>query len=414
MEEGTIARWLKHPGDRVARGEVIAEIETDKATMDLEAYDDGVVVDLLVDEGATVGIGEPVATIDAGTGGPAQAQRPAPAVAQAPAPAGAPPGRPEPAAAAPTAVSPPPVQGPPRAAPRSSPLARSLAGRHGLDLARIPGTGPGGRIVRADVEDAIAHQTPAPPATVTPTGGEPRPAPVVSTVSSDAADDEEIPLNKIRRVTAERLTESAQAPHFYLTVVVEADRLLSLRTDINEALDHEGAKVSVTDLLLAACARALRSHPEINASWGGDRIIRHRRIHIGMATATDAGLVVPVVHDADSKSLAEIAVETRTLADRARAGRLTLDDLAGGTFTISNLGMYGVDHFTAVINPPQAAILAVGAASSEPVVRDGAIVPATTIKMTLTVDHRVLDGAAGAVFLATLRRILERPVAVLL
>jgi pyruvate dehydrogenase E2 component (dihydrolipoamide acetyltransferase) len=241
---------------------------------------------------------------------------------------------------------------------------------------------------------------------------------VASPVAQRLEDDEVVPLNAVRRITAERLTQSAAAPQFYLTAVVEADRLLALRSEVNAGLaaragDEGPIKVSVTDLLVRVCALVLRQHPEVNASWGGDAILRHRRVNVGMAVAMDDGLIVPVVHDADTLPLAEIAVRTRDLAARGRSGRLKPDEFSGGTFTISNLGMYGIDHFTAVVNPPEAAILAVGAGTQEPVVRGGEIVVRTLIKLTLTSDHRVLDGATAAAFLRDLKNALENPLSVL-
>jgi pyruvate dehydrogenase E2 component (dihydrolipoamide acetyltransferase) len=218
-----------------------------------------------------------------------------------------------------------------------------------------------------------------------------------------------VPLTAVRRITAQRLTESAATPHFYLTSVVDVGALLALRVEVNNQLAESGTKVTVTDLLVRACAVALRLHPQVNASWGGDAIVRHQRVHIGIAVALEDGLIVPVVRDADQKSVSEIASEARVLAERARAGKLTPDEFTGGTFTISNLGMFGVDHFTAIINPPEAAILAVGAASEEPVLRDGQLTSRTTLKLTLSIDHRTLDGATAAAFLRDLKAILEQP-----
>jgi pyruvate dehydrogenase E2 component (dihydrolipoamide acetyltransferase) len=224
----------------------------------------------------------------------------------------------------------------------------------------------------------------------------------------------------VRRLTAERLTESAQqAPHFYLTRVVDADPLLAFRHQINNDLAARDrgdivARVSVTDLLVKACAQALTAHPEVNSSWAQTRLLRHRRVHIGVAVALDDGLIVPVIHDADAKTVTHISRETRELARRARAGRLSLEEITGGTFTISNLGMYGVDHFTAVINPPEAAILAVGAAVPTPVVRDGELVAGTTMALTLSIDHRVLDGVTGALFLADVTTMLTQPLRIVL
>lgn len=238
--------------------------------------------------------------------------------------------------------------------------------------------------------------------------GRPQPA-------AAGADDEDVPLTRVRRITAQRLASSAQeAPHFYLNTVVDAEPLLAFRASANERLSVGGTRISVTDLLVRACALTLRAHPEANSSWAGDRLVRHRRVHVGMAVALDDGLIVPVIRDADRKTLTEIAAEARELAQRARAGRLSLDEITGGTFTISNLGMYGIDHFTAVINPPEAAILAVGAATRQPVVRGDQVVPGTTMTLTLSIDHRVLDGATGAVFLAGLKAMLEEPLTIVL
>ncbi|MGH3277107.1 MAG: dihydrolipoamide acetyltransferase family protein, partial [Streptosporangiaceae bacterium] len=281
---------------------------------------------------------------------------------------------------------------------RTSPLARQTARRHGIDLAAIPGTGPGGRIVRADVDAAVTA------AESTQAG-----KPVAAAAAGDQADDEEIPLTAIRRVTAARLAGSPAVPHFHLTSVIDAGRLLAFRAEINDRLAGAGMKVSITDLLIRACAVTLRKHPQVNSSWGGDKIIRHRRIHLGVAVALDDGLIVPVIRDADRKSLSEIASEARALAERARAGRLVPDEFAGGTFTVSNLGMIGVDSFTAVINPPEAAILAVGAVTREPVIRDGQLAEREIVKLTLTSDHRVLDGATSAAFLRDLRDNLQEP-----
>lgn len=295
----------------------------------------------------------------------------------------------------------------------TSPLARRLAREHGIDIASLAGSGPGGRVVRADVEAAISRidqhaasgRPPTVPSPLAPAAPRPTARPAA------AADDvEEVPLSTVRRLTAQRLTDSAQqAPHFYLTSIIDSEPLLTFRADLNTRLGEEGPRVSVNDLIIKACATALRAHPELNASWDDTRILRHRRIHIGIAVALDDGLTVPVIHDADRKTLTDIAREARTLADKARSGRLTLDELTGGTFTISNLGMYGVDHFTAVINPPQAAILAAGAAHPEPVVRNGELAVGTVMALTLSIDHRVLDGATGAVFLADLKALLEQP-----
>ncbi|WAL67865.1 dihydrolipoamide acetyltransferase family protein [Amycolatopsis cynarae] len=410
MEEGVLAAWRKHEGDPVHRGDVLAEIETDKAAMELEAYDDGVLTRLLVGEGTTVPIGTPIAVIDPGGGTPsATAETTAETTVVAP-------------PAAPPAESPPPpaqATGARGEALRASPLARRIAREHGLDLATIPGSGPGGRIVRADIDAAIAGQAAAPPSPVAPPAPPvpPVPEPATRPVSAAPAgpDTEEIPLTRVRRLTAERLADSAQqAPHFFLTRTVDADALLAFRVQVNRDLADAGIRVSITDLLVKACAQALIAHPEVNSSWAGTRLLRHHRVHVGIAVALDDGLIVPVIHDADRKTVSQISREARDLADRARNGRVSVDEITGGTFTISNLGMYGIDQFTAVINPPEAAILAVGAAAPGPVVRDGGLTVATTMTLTLSIDHRVLDGAGGARFLADLAAMLEHPTRIVL
>jgi len=292
---------------------------------------------------------------------------------------------------------------------RTSPLARKLAHDNQLDLAAIAGSGPRGRISRADVEDAIAQrkatQTVAEdsaqaPARLLSTGAAP-------TFAEDA--DEVVPLGAIRRVAARRLSESQAIPHFFMTALVNVERLIAFRAEVNAGLAESGTKVSINDLVVRGCAVALRANPEVNASWGGDTLLLHRHVNIGIAVPTPAGLVVPVILDADRKQLSAIAAETLELAGRARAAHLTVNEMTGGTFTVSNLGMFGIDQFTAVINPPEAAILAVGAATDVPVVRDGLLVAVPMLKITLTVDHRVLDGATAAAFLRDLTTILEQP-----
>ncbi|MFF6829105.1 2-oxo acid dehydrogenase subunit E2 [Streptomyces longwoodensis] len=408
MEEGTLSRWLRHEGDQIHKGDVIAEIETDKAVMELEAYDEGTLTRTLVAEGATVPIGTPVAVIgDQPTATTPPPTAPPSTTAATP--------RPPAPAAAPAELAAPPTPAPTTAATaeapevRASPLARRVAREHGIDIDTVPGSGPGGRVVHTDVEQAIAARgeqpvAAAPPAPEPPRKQQPAPTP------AGGEEFDEIPISRVRSLTADRLTHSArQAPHFYLTSVIDAEPLLDFRAQINARLGEQGPHTSVNDLIVKACATVLRSHPELNASWACTSIQRHRRIHIGIAVALDDGLTVPVIHDADRKTLTDIALEAHTLAGKARAGQLNLDDITGGTFTISNLGPYGIDHFTAVINPPQAAILAVGAAHPEPVVRDGEVVAGTVMALTLSIDHRVLDGATGAAFLADLKVLLEQP-----
>jgi pyruvate dehydrogenase E2 component (dihydrolipoamide acetyltransferase) len=435
MTEGVLSRWVVQEGGAVKKGDVLAEIETDKATMDLEAFDAGVLERQLVPEGTVVPIGEPVAVIgdgsgagkdaggkpDAGGAQPTAGER----AAGGQAAGGAQPAGPQPtqASASPAGTTATPAGG----RILTSPLARRLATEHRVDLSRVTGTGPGGRVVRADIEAAIASQGatetagrtagaagPAGPAAAPAgagggtAGGGPAPA------STTDAGAEEVPLSTMRRVTARRLSESAAAPHFFLTNIVRVDRLLAFRAEVNAGYADSGTKVSVTDLLVRACAVTLRSHPQVNSSWGGDKILRHRQINIGVAVAVDEGLMVPVVAGADGKGLDAIAAQTRDLAAKARAGRLSPAEFSGGTFTISNLGMFGIDNFTAVINPPEAAILAVGAATEDAFVEDGQLRSHRIMKITLTSDHRVLDGAVSAAFLQDLKRTLEEPVRMLL
>lgn len=391
MEEGVLSRWLKAEGDLVHKGDVIAEIETDKAVMDLEAYDEGPLTALLVEEGATVPIGQPIAIIGEGS---ALGQAPTASVGTTPAPA------PAPTAARPTSQDPATTD----TTRRATPLVRRIARERGIDLGTVTGTGPGGRIVRADIEPVVACAAAGQARPAVQTSATPQSAPV-----AEPAEDEVLALSRIRRITAQRLAQSDAAPHFYLTSVVDAQRLLAFRAEFNDALVEDKPKVSVTDLLVRACAVTLRAHPMVNSSWDQDKILRRGHVNIGVAVATDAGLIVPVVPDADRKGIREIAGETRALTERARAGTLTPQEFSGGTFTISNLGMYGVDHFTAIINPPEAAILAVGAATPTPVVRDGEVTVRPIIKFTLSVDHRVVDGAPAAAFLRDLVAIVEAP-----
>ncbi|MEV6226618.1 pyruvate dehydrogenase complex dihydrolipoamide acetyltransferase [Saccharopolyspora shandongensis] len=408
MEEGVISTWHKNVGDQVKRGEVMAEIETDKAIMELEAYDDGVLEKILVDAGATVPIGTPIAILGDGSGAAAEAA-PAPAPAAAAAPAAEAPAPVEPAAApAPAAPAAPAEQG---AKPKASPLAKAVAKEKGVDLSTVQGTGPGGRIIRADIE-AVASAAPAAaaPAAAAPAAAAPAAAPVVSN-----EDVEEIPLSNIRKVTAKRLTESKQqAPHFYLTSAIDVTDLMAFRATLNERLQAAGGpKVSVNDLIVKAVATALRANPAVNVSFAGDKMLQHKRINLGVAVAIDNGLVVPVIKDADRKSVSEIAAESRELAGRAREGKLKLDQMSGGTFSISNLGMFGIEQFSAVINPPEAAILAVGAARDEVQVRDGEFVARKILRATLSADHRAVDGAVGAAFLQLLTGLLEDPIRII-
>lgn len=396
MTEGTLTQWFKREGDTIARGDVLAEVETDKATMEIEAYDAGVLTRILIAAGESAPIGQPIAVIDGSDDEPPGTVSAGPAAAAVRVATGEVEGTASPTVTTTPAVTPARV--------RISPLAAAIAREHGVDLTAVTGTGPDGRIVRADIETVLAATRdqstgPVPPAV----------AAGSAAVAAVAPDDEQIPLTRIRRVTARRLTESAAVPHFHLTATVDATILLHLLGDLNAEHAEAATKFTVTDLLIRACAITLAAHPQVNASWGGDHLVRHRHIHVGVAVALEDGLIVPVVRDADRKGISQIATEAHALADRARTGHLRPDEVTGGTFTISNLGMFGIDHFTAVINPPEAAILAVGTATERPAVRQGRLVASTIMKLTLSIDHRVLDGAKAAVFLRDLTQLLEHP-----
>ena len=396
MTEGNLAKWLKSEGEPVEAGEAIAEIETDKATMEVEAVDEGVLGRIVVPEGSEgVAVNAVIGVLlaegeDAGSIGelPAPAEKPEPGAGPAP-------------EAPPTSES--VAENAPARSGReervaASPLARRMAAQAGLDLSAIRGSGPRGRIVKADIEAALAGSAAVPP-----------PAPG----GAPAAEDRTVRLSTMRRVIAERMTESkATVPHFYLGVDCEVDELLKVRREINDRI--EGARVSVNDIVIRACALALRDVPAANVSWAGEgTMTQHGTVDISVAVAIPGGLVTPIVRNADAKGLVGIAAEMKELAGRAREGKLLPEEYQGGSFSISNLGMYGVKSFDAVINPPQACILAVGAAEPRPVVRNGEIVPATVMSCTLSVDHRVVDGAIGAELLGAIKRYIEYPPAML-
>lgn len=408
MEEGVVAAWRKQVGDEVKTGDVLVEIETDKAVMEHEAYEDGVLAEILVKDGDTAPIGAPIARL-VGAGEPVGESAPT-----ASAPAAEPVAPPEaaPVPAAPAAV-PAVVTRPDGARILSSPLARRDARELGVDLATVDGSGPGGRIIRADVAKAAGGATTASPAAPSVPAPAAPAQPQAATAVAPAVEetDELIPLTSIRKTIARRLTESMQtSPHFYVTKTIDAGPLSELRAQLNERLVAAGRKkVSVNDIIVRAVAVVLRDHPVVNSSFTPEAIVRHGRIHVGIAVATETGLVVPVIRDADTKSLTSISAETRTLAGKARDRKLGLDEMSGGTFTVSNLGMFGIDHFTAVINPPEAAILAVGAVRPEPGVKDGELAVVQKMTMTLSSDHRVIDGAQAAEFVRDLAAVLEDP-----
>ncbi len=426
MKEGTILRWLKHEGDRVERGEPIAEIETDKVNIEIESFASGVILKLLAQEGETIPVGQPIAMI--GEPGEKLEEEAVPAVAavSTAATATAPAAR---AAVAPAAAPAAPAEAeapPPGERVRASPLVRRLAAEHGIDLTKVRGSGPGGRIVKEDIMPLIA----APRAPVAPEVAPPPPppapevAPAVPPAAPPAAPPppglpafEVVELGRMRQTIARRMAESfQQAPHFFVTTVVEVDALLALREQINAQVPEE-ERVSVTDLLVKACALALRDFPTLNASFIPPNQLRvYKRIDINIAVATEHGLIAPFVPEADRKPLGEIARLTKDLIARAREERLRPEEYQGGTFTISNLGMFGlVEHFTAIINPPQAAILAVGSILREPVYREESDepVPVRRMRLTLSIDHRVADGAIAARFLETVRHLLEHPMLLL-
>ncbi|MDF2561461.1 MAG: pyruvate/2-oxoglutarate dehydrogenase complex, dihydrolipoamide acyltransferase component [Microbacterium sp.] len=396
MTEGAIATWHKKPGDAVAPGDLLLEIETDKALMEQEAYDAGVLTEILIPEGENVAIGTPIARLDDGSG-----TTPARVVTSAS-------DQVRPAASVPaqtiTRQDPAPAETTRTAA---TPLVRRIARERGIDLAEVPGTGPGGRIVRADLDDLIEGTSPR-------SAAAPEPA---SPARSGTVDGDLVPFDATRRTIAARMSEAGAIPTFTVTSSAEMGELLALRARLNETTSAAEHRVSINDLVVKAAASALRAHPEINASYspqGGGATLVHRDVNIGIAMAAPAGLVVPVLRAPDSATITTIARSTRAFAARAAERRLDGADMAGGTFTVSNLGMYGVEHFTAIINPPQGAILAVGAIRDELALADESVGVRRRISFTLTADHRIIDGAVGAQFLRTLVHLIEEPLQLLM
>jgi pyruvate dehydrogenase E2 component (dihydrolipoamide acetyltransferase) len=427
MTEGTLARWLKKEGEPVRAGDVIAEIETDKATMEVEAVDEGVLGKILVADGTEgVKVNEPIAIlVEEGEPVPAVAKQ---AVAPAPSP---PPKAPSPAPKAPLPAAPQPkavtapapdtgrANGQDLAAEErifASPLARRMALQAGIDLRTLKGSGPNGRVVKADIEAAMAGAGPAavpPPVTEAPTTMA-RPA----TPLSISAPHTLMPNSSVRKVIARRLTEAKQTvPHFYVSMDIEIDALLKLREELNAKSPKDGPsafRLSVNDMLIKAAALTLRRIPKVNASYTDDAILLYDDVDISVAVSIPDGLITPIVRKADQKGLAAISNEMKDLIARARAGKLKPEEFQGGGFSISNMGMYGVSEFAAIINPPQAAILAVAAGQQRPVVKNGALAIATVMTCTLSVDHRVVDGALGAEWLAAFRGIVEDPLSLML
>ena len=433
METGKILNWIKKVGDVVKKGESLAEVETDKVNIEIESFYNGTLRKILVAEGESAPIGAPIALIGSPdeplpedgkgksdgasvkevtrssngatkTAAPAQVSTVAPAVTPT-----------QQAIAAPAAVDTTTIE---RASGERifiSPLARRLATEHQLDYSHIQGTGPNGRIIKMDVEAALARQplvAPAAPAV------QPMPAAVPEPVPAAVAAGEvvEIPLTAMRRTIARRLSQSMQtAPHFYVTSVIDTVKLAALRQQINEYAAHEPepVKVSFNDLIIKAVARALVLMPQVNVSFAEDRLLQKKQVHVGMAVALEQGLIVPVIRNADQRGILDIAREAKRLAEAARTGKLRPEEFSGGTFTVSNLGMFDVDSFTAVINPPESAILAVGSITPTPVVEDGQVVVRDRMKVTMSADHRAIDGATAARFLQQVKRLLEEPLGLL-
>ncbi len=404
MEEGTLAKWLVKVGDTVSSGDILAEIETDKATMEFEAVDEGVVTSIDVPAGTEgVKVGTVIATIAGEDDGEATAPAPAsaaPAAKAAPAPAAA-----KPAVPAPVAQAAPAAKGDRVVA---SPLARRIAASKGVDLATIKGSGPNGRIVRADVEGKAPSAAVAP---VAATGAAPAPAPSVPDFGIPCESQK---LNNVRKVIARRLTEAKQTvPHIYLTADIRLDALLKVRSELNRALEAQGVKLSVNDLLIKALAKALVMVPSCNVSFAGDELRSYKRADISVAVAAPSGLITPIIVDAGNKSVSAIATEMKELAAKAREGKLQPHEYQGGTASLSNLGMYGIKQFDAVINPPQAMIMAVGAGEQRPYVVDGALAVATVMSATGSFDHRAIDGADGAELMQAFKTLIENPLGLL-
>jgi pyruvate dehydrogenase E2 component (dihydrolipoamide acetyltransferase) len=412
MEEGTLAKWHVKVGDKVSSGDVIAEIETDKATMEVEAVDEGVVEALLVAEGAEgVKVNATIARL-AGEAG-AAAPSPAPPAAKAPEPAAVPVAATPPPSARPT----PPPQAREERGQRifASPLARRIAGQKGVDLGSVTGSGPYGRIIRADVEAAKPGQAkaaaPSAATAAAPTPAAPRQVQSLEQMGIAPGSYDLVPLDGMRKTVARRMTDSFRdVPHFPLNVDIELDVLLAARTKINAMLEKQGVKVSVNDMVIKAAAVALMRVPEANASYTPEGIAMHHHADIAMAVAVPGGLITPIIRSAETKGLAQIATEARDLAERARTRKLKPEEFQGGTFSVSNLGMFGIKSFASIINEPQGAILSVGAGEKRPVVRGNELAIATVMTVTLTCDHRVVDGATGARWLAAFKPLLEDPI----
>lgn len=417
MEEGVLAKWHVKVGDVVSAGDVIAEIETDKATMEVEAVDEGEITDILVAEGTEgVKVNTPIARLK--DEGGAAAPKPAAKTEEAPKAEAAP------AAEAPkAAASVAPAAPAPKADNKtsggdrifSSPLARRIAAQNGVDLKSIKGTGPHGRIVKRDVEAAGKDSTqPAAASSAPAAAAEPRKAQSLAQMGIPDGSYDLIPLDGMKKAVARRMVDSVQnVPHFPLFIDVEIDQLMAVRAKVNKMLEPQGIKVSVNDFVIKAAALALKAVPEANASYTPEGIAMHHNADVSMAVAIDGGLITPIIKKAETKGLAQIATESKDLAKRARDRKLKPEEFQGGTFSVSNLGMFGIKQFTSIINEPQGCIMSVGAGEQRAVVKDGQIVAATVMTVTLTCDHRVVDGATGARFLQAFKPLIEDPVAML-
>ena len=390
MLEGTLIKWHKKVGDKVTVGDVIADVETDKATMAMEAFDDGTIIEIIVPEGGVVKVGQPLANLEGGKKSAVKSSAPAALASMAS------------TATLPASTKPQTATLPNSSHIKASPLAKKIALERGVSLLGVQGTGPGGRVVAADVPTASITHTAAPA------------APRIEVPFSDS--DTKTPLSGMRRTIAERLLASkTQIPHFYLTIEIDAAPLAKLRKELNAAAETAGtAKVTVNDFILLAAARAAKQHPRVNSAFAGDSIVEYGSVNLSVAIAVEDGLITPVIRDAQSLSLRAISAAVKDLAVRARSKKIKPEEYQGGTLTISNLGAYGIDSFYAIINPPQAAILAVGAIVKKPVVNaQDQIVAGQRMTISLSGDHRVVDGAAGAEFLATMRKSLESPTSLL-
>jgi pyruvate dehydrogenase E2 component (dihydrolipoamide acetyltransferase) len=414
MEEGVLAKWHVKVGDVVSAGDVIAEIETDKATMEVEAVDEGEVTEILVAEGTEgVKVNTPIARLkdEGGAASPKPAEKPAAKTEEAPK-----------AEAAPAAAEVPKAAT--AAAPKSdggdrifsSPLARRIAAQNGVDLKSIKGTGPHGRIVKRDVEAAGKASAQPTTASASPaaTAAEPRKAQSLAQMGIPDGSYDLIPLDGMKKAVARRMVDSVQnVPHFPLFIDCEIDQLMAVRAKVNKMLEPQGIKVSVNDFVIKAAALALKMVPEANASYTPEGIAMHHNADVSMAVAIDGGLITPIIRKAETKGLAQIATESKDLAKRARDRKLKPEEFQGGTFSVSNLGMFGIKQFTSIINEPQGCIMSVGAGEQRAVVKNGQVVPATVMTVTLTCDHRVVDGATGARFLQAFKPLIEDPVAML-